>query len=174
MRATALTFTALQTLTFLLPQSDLVDDSCGQDRSTALLNRVSLHLRVRPRRQVADDLRGPLSQVSMCASGRISVGAGWRSRTDLVGRDAVAQSALDAVARDLTRDKVGEPALEMDEEVDDGDLERVGRVGVDLVVGLEHEEALLGRLVLCRHKRRCGGGESRRETCGVEGRRVGL
>lgn len=37
--------------------------------------------------------------------------------TYLVRRDAIRQPSLDAVARDLTRDKVGKPSLEVDEQV---------------------------------------------------------
>ena len=78
----------------------------------------------------------------MIWSTHVSLRSKARGRsTHLVRRDAVLQARPYAVPRDLAGDKVREPALEADEEVQDGDLEWVRGVRVDFVVGLDDEEA---------------------------------
>jgi hypothetical protein len=42
----------------------------------------------------------------------------------------------------VTGDEIGEPSLEMRKEAENCDLKWVRGVGVDLVVGLEHDKAL--------------------------------
>lgn len=84
----------------------------------------------------------------------------------LVGADAVVKCTLDAVSSDLASDEVGVSTADVDKQVHDGNLERVGRVGVDLVVGLEDQKALL----LVRMSRRDEWRSRRRERGGESGR----
>lgn len=64
-------------------------------------------------------------------------------KTDnLIARDAHADGAADRLARDLAGDHVGVAGREAAEELQDGDLQLRGCVGVDAVVGLDDDEAL--------------------------------
>ena len=105
---------------------------------------------------------------------KVEAREGRRTQTHLVRRDAVREALADALARDVARDKVGKARLEVRKQAEDRDLERVRRVGVQLVVGLEHDEALLLVRVARRDEGRRRGGEGRREAGRVEERRARL
>lgn len=95
-------------LTFLFPESDLVNDGRGKYR--LLLS----HLGVSSRGEVADDLRHrrwDQFQIPSAVDGIY-----------LIGSDTVRQSLLDAIPRDDTCNEVGESTLESDKQVEDRDL----------------------------------------------------
>lgn len=60
---------------------------------------------------------------------------------DLLRRDAHPHGATDGLARQLSRHHVRVAGAEPAEEREDGDLQGRGGVGVDAVVGLDHDEA---------------------------------
>ena len=64
---------------------------------------------------------------------------------NLLGCDAIAESGFDALTRDHAYDEVWESRLERYEEVEDSDLEWIGRVCVYAVVCFEDDVALLLR-----------------------------
>lgn len=94
--------------------------------------------------------------------------------THLRRRDPILQPRPHTIPRDLARHKVREPAPEADEQVQHGDLERVRRVRVDFVVGLDDEEAAFFVGVAGGDEGRGGGGEGCGEAGGVEGGGVAL
>ena len=61
---------------------------------------------------------------------------------NLLARDAHSDGAADGLACDFTGDHVGISRLEVDEELEDGDLQVRGGVGVDAVVCLDDDEAV--------------------------------
>lgn len=106
----------LHPIAFELPQPDLIHDRCGDDAC------VFVHLRVRVRGEVADDL---------------------------IGCDTHGDGAADGFAGDFSGDHVWVAGREAGEELQDGDLQVRGCVGVDAVVCFDHDEA---PVVVC-----CGG-----------------
>ena len=60
---------------------------------------------------------------------------------DLLRGDAHADGAADGFARDFARDHVWVAGVEADEELEDGNLELAGGVGVDSVVCFDDDEA---------------------------------
>ena len=62
----------------------------------------------------------------------------------MIGGDAHADGAADGFAGDLAGDHVGVAGNEAGEELEDGDLEVGGGVGVDAVVGFDDDEAAFG------------------------------
>lgn len=69
------------------------------------------------------------------------MGVGGQESDDLVAGDAHGDGAADGLARDLAGHHVRVARREPAEQLQDGDLQRRGRVRVDAVVGLDHEEA---------------------------------
>lgn len=62
-------------------------------------------------------------------------------RYDLVGRDAHTDGFADGFAGDFAGDHIGVADLEAGEELQNGDLQVGGGVGVDAVVGFDDDEA---------------------------------
>ena len=89
------------------------------------------------------------------------MGVGGEVADDLVARDAHADGAADGFAGHFSGDHVGVARYEAGEELQDGDLEVGGCVGVDAVVGFNDDEAavFVGR----------GGKGGRSEAAGVGG-----
>ena len=73
--------------------------------------------------------------------GHLRMGVGGEVAYDLVARDAHADGAADGLAGDFSGDHVWIARYEAGEELQDGDLEVGGGVGVDSVVGLYDDEA---------------------------------
>ena len=69
------------------------------------------------------------------------MGVGGEVAYDLVARDAHADGAADGLAGDFSGDHVWIARYEAGEELQDGNLEVGGGVGVDAVVGLDDDEA---------------------------------
>ena len=84
---------------------------------------------------------------------------------DLLARDAHAHSATDGFTSNFARNHVWVPSADAGEEVEDGDLQLRGGVGVDAIVSLDDDESLI---TIC-------GAEGVVETCGdaAEGTGVG-
>ena len=61
---------------------------------------------------------------------------------NLLAGDAHADGAADGLSRDFAGDHVGVTRLEVDEELEDGNLQLGGGVGVDTVVCLDDDEAV--------------------------------
>lgn len=113
---------------FVFPQADLIDDRCRQQLVVAA-GRDS-HLGMGARSQVSDNL----DPSTVSATALIS---SQPRRTDLIRRDPVRETAANTLARDVARNKVGEARLEMGKEAEDGNLQGVRGIRVELVVCFE-------------------------------------
>ena len=75
-----------------------------------------------------------------------------QKRNDLLGGDAHPHGPPDGLARQFAGDHVRIARRETAEEGEDGDLQGRRGVGVDPVVGLDHDEAAVV-VVVCRGRR---------------------
>ncbi len=90
------------------------------------------------------------------------MGVGGEIAYDLIARDAHADGPADGFAGHFSGDHVGIAGYEAGEELEDGDLEIGGGIGVDTVISFDDDEASV--LV-------CGGSEGgRAEATGVGGK----
>lgn len=61
--------------------------------------------------------------------------------TNLIRLDSILQRLLHTISRDLSSHQVRKPTLERSKEIENGNLQRIRSVGVDLEVGFDDEKA---------------------------------